>query len=258
MPTTTFSAIFPRQHVDREASAGEEVLHALLHERRAVLRLPAFHLPLGQPVQGNDFPVQGPIFDPLDVAPKAEAQERHVPRRVMPAVDADQARWLEAVRGLFQHLALAGGEQGFAAIEMSRRLVQDDPPVDPLFDQEEAAAALDDRGDRNAGPPDLAHAAFLVFLRMKSAMRCTPASIACLEAAYEKRTCWPSPGTRVPKWMSASTATPASLSRRRLRSSESAAPMRRPVLAQVFEPPSEMMVRWYMPGTCAIEKTSPA
>src|SRR5439155_17767245 len=46
IPTTTFSAIFPRQHVEREASAGEEVLHALLHERRAVLRLPAFHLPL--------------------------------------------------------------------------------------------------------------------------------------------------------------------------------------------------------------------
>src|SRR5437879_3843953 len=222
MPTTTFSAIFPRQHVEREASAGEEVLHALLHERRAVLRLPAFHLPPGQPVQGNDFPVQGPLFDPLDLARKAEAQKRHVPRRVMPAVDADQARRLEAVRGLFKHLALAGGEQRFAAIEMSRRLVQDDPPVDPLFHQQEAAVALDDGGDRDAGPPDLAHAAFLVFLRIKSAKRCTPVSIACAEAAYEKRTCWPSPATWVPKWMSASTATPASLSRRRLKSSESA------------------------------------
>src|SRR5262245_15915235 len=64
-------------------------------------------------------------------------------------------------------------------------------------------------------------------LRMRSAMRATPFSIASLEAAYEKRTCWPSPGTRVPKWMSASTATPASRSSRFLNSSESAAPIRR-------------------------------
>src|SRR3982074_1464351 len=110
---------------------------------------------------------------------------------------------------------------------MSCRLVQDDSPVDALFHQEEAAAPLDDGGDRDAGPPDFAHAAFWVFLRMKSAMRCTPASIACLEAAYEKRTCWPSPGTRVPKGTGARTPPPASLSRRCLKSSESAAPMRR-------------------------------
>src|SRR5438309_7272 len=242
MPTTTFSGRFPRQHVEREASAGEEVLHALLHERRAVLRLPCLHLRLGQPVQGNDFPVQGPLFDALDLARKAEAQERHVPRRVMPAVDADQARRLEAVRGLFQHLAPAGGEQGFAAIEMSRRLVQDDPPVDPLFDQEEAAAALDDGGDRDAGPPDLAHAAFLVFLRMKSAMRCTPAS----SAAH---------------WLICE-AHDSVLVIQRVKTGASSGfdvkPMRQPVIAQVFEAPSEMMVRSYMPGACAIEKNSPA
>src|SRR2546427_241921 len=76
-------------------------------------------------------------------------------------------------------------------------------------------------------PPFLPHAFFLFFSGRRPPLRSPPASIACLEAAYEKRTCWPSPGTRVPKWMSASTATPASLSRRRLRSSESAAPMRR-------------------------------
>src|SRR3989442_348058 len=116
----------------------------------------------------------------------------------MPAVDADQARRLEAVRGLFQHLAPAGGEQGFAAIEMSRRLGQDAAPGDPLLHQGEATTALDDGGDRDAGPPDLAHAAFLVFLRMKSARRCTRASIACLEAADDKRACLPSPGRRVP------------------------------------------------------------
>ena len=34
-------------------------------------------------------------------------------------------------------------------------------------------------------------------------------------------------------------------------------PMRQPVIAQVFEAPSETMVRSYMPGTWAIEKNSP-
>jgi len=33
--------------------------------------------------------------------------------------------------------------------------------------------------------------------------------------------------------------------------------MRQPVMAQVFEAPSEMIVRSYRPGTCAIEKNSP-
>ena len=35
-------------------------------------------------------------------------------------------------------------------------------------------------------------------------------------------------------------------------------PMRQPVIAQVFDAPSEMIVRSYIPGSCAIEKNSPA
>src|SRR5207248_2913495 len=34
-------------------------------------------------------------------------------------------------------------------------------------------------------------------------------------------------------------------------------PIRQPVIAQVLEAPSEMMVRSYMPGTWAMEKNSP-
>src|SRR5437764_12439391 len=108
---------------------------------------------------------------------------------------------------------------------MAGRLVKHEPAVDALLDEKEFPAALDDRGHGDARPPD--HAAFRVFFRMKSAMRCTPASIACFDAAYEKRTCWPSPGTRLPKWMSASRATPASLSRRLRNSSESVVPIMR-------------------------------
>src|SRR5438046_9497731 len=108
MPTTTFSAIFPRQHVEREAPAGEEVQQALLHERRAVLVLPAFHLRLGQPVQGNDFPVQGPIFEALDLARKADAQERPLPRRVMAAVVADESSGIGSVVAVIQLLIHTG------------------------------------------------------------------------------------------------------------------------------------------------------
>ena len=53
----------------------------------------------------------------------------------------------------------------------------------------------------------------------------TPAVIASFDAAYEKRMCWPSPGTRRPKCVSASTATPASCSRRLRNTSESAQPV---------------------------------
>src|SRR5437879_12056683 len=108
---------------------------------------------------------------------------------------------------------------------MAGRLVKHPAAIDALLDEKEPPPALNYPGDGDARPPD--HAAFRVFFRMKSAMRCTPASMACLEAAYEKRTCWPSPGTRAPKWMSASTATPASASRRLRNSSESAAPTMR-------------------------------
>src|SRR5882762_11080003 len=65
----------------------------------------------------------------------------------------------------------------------------------------------------------------LILRRMKSDMRVTPFSIASFDAAYEKRTCWPSPGTRRPKWTSARTATPASCRSRLRNVSESAAPV---------------------------------
>src|SRR3954469_1774626 len=145
----------------------------------------------------------------------------------MPAVDAHERRRLEAVRGFLHDLPRAGGDQRFARIQMPGRLVQHEPALDVLLDEKKPALALDDCGERDTRPPNLLHAALRVFLRMKSAMRATPASIALFEAAYEKRTCCPSPGTRVPKWISASTATPASCSSRFRNSSESAAPIMR-------------------------------
>ena len=54
--------------------------------------------------------------------------------------------------------------------------------IDRLLHEKEFPMPLDDGGNRHRRLPD-AHAAFFVFFRMKSAMRCTPDSIACLEAA---------------------------------------------------------------------------
>src|SRR5688572_1226697 len=198
-----------------------------MHQRRAVLGAPRAELGGREPLQRDDFLVERSRFLADDAATEAKAQEGDVLRGVVPAVDADQARRLEAVRGLLEHLAPARLDQRLAGVEVAGRLVEHQPSVYLLLNEQKPAAALHHRGDRDARPPHVPHAAFLVFLRMKSAMRATPCSMACFEAAYEKRTCCPSPGTRVPKWMSASTATPASLSRRFLNSSESAAPMRR-------------------------------
>jgi hypothetical protein len=63
------------------------------------------------------------------------------------------------------------------------RLVVHEPPVHFLLDQAEPSLALHHRGDRHAGFPDRSQAALRVFFRMKSAIRATPPSIACREAA---------------------------------------------------------------------------
>src|SRR5687767_8508228 len=102
----------------------------------------------------------------------------------MPSVDADKRGRLKTVRGLLEHLSPARCDERFARVEVAGRLVEDELPPDALLDQKKAAVALDDGRDRRRRLPD-AHAAFFVFLRMNSAMRSTPASIACLEAAYE-------------------------------------------------------------------------
>src|ERR1044071_2457921 len=182
MPTTTRSGIVAGEDVERERAPREVVLDAALHERRAVLRAPLEELLRREPVQRDDLPVERLLHDALDAAAEAEAQERHVPRRIVPAVDADERRRLEAVRSFLEHFAPAGRHQRFAGIEMARGLVQHQPAFDALFDQEKTAVALDDGRDRRRGLP-YAHAAFFVFFRMNSAMRPTPASIACFEAA---------------------------------------------------------------------------
>src|SRR5205085_10033316 len=169
------------KELERIAPAGEVVGDARRDERRAMIGAPRLELGGTQPVQAHDLLVEAPLERIGDLAREAKAQERHVLLRVMPAVDADQRVWRERMRRLLQHLTPAGGDERLAGIEVSGRLVQHQATIDALLDKEESPVALDHRGDRDARTPS--HAAFRVFLRMKSAIRCTPASIACLAAA---------------------------------------------------------------------------
>src|ERR1051326_1938214 len=182
MPTTTRSGIFAGEDLEREAAPREVVVDAALHERRAVLRTPLEELLAREPVQRHDLPIERPLLDALDAAAKAEAQEGHVLRGVVPAVDADERGRLEAGRRLLEHSPPARGDERLAGVEMSGRLVQHQPAFDALLHEQKTAVALDDGCDRRRRLPH-SHAAFLVFFRMNSAMRATPASIACLEAA---------------------------------------------------------------------------
>src|SRR6476646_44416 len=145
MPTTTRSGIFPGENLERERAPREVVVDAALHQRRAVLRAALEELVAREPVQRNDLPVERPLVDALDAPAEAEAQEGHVPRRVVPAVDADERGRLEAVRRFLERFAPARRHQRLARIEVAGGLVQHQPSLDARVHREKAAVALDDR-----------------------------------------------------------------------------------------------------------------
>ena len=127
-------------------------------------------------MQRDDLAVERPVLHALDAPAEAEAQEGDVLRRVVPAVDADQRGRLEAVRGLLEHLAPAGRHQRLARIEVAGRLVQHQPALDPSSTRRKRplrsmTAATVVEGFQTSA---LRAQAFLVFFRMKSAMRATP------------------------------------------------------------------------------------
>src|SRR5688500_16320271 len=148
MPTTTRSGIVGREDVERKLAPGEVVVDAALHERRAMDGTARKELLAREPVQRDDLLVERPLVEPLDAAAEAEAQEGDVRGRVVPAVDADECGWGEAMRGLLEHLAAAGRHQRLARVEVAGGLVEHPSSVDELFHQKETAVALDDGGHR--------------------------------------------------------------------------------------------------------------
>src|ERR671914_2455886 len=117
MPTTTRSGIVRGQDLEGEAAPGEPVVDAALHERRAVRCAPLEELLAREPVQRQNLRVDRARLHALDAAAKAKAQERDVRRRIVPAVDADERRGLEAVRGFLQHLAPARRNERLGGIK---------------------------------------------------------------------------------------------------------------------------------------------
>src|SRR5262245_19200131 len=94
-PTTTFmrrpSCERRGEQLQRIAPAGEEILDAFLHERRAVLVAPGRELRRREPVQRHDFLVELAAFlEAGDLAREGEAQVGDVPRGVVVAVHAEQ------------------------------------------------------------------------------------------------------------------------------------------------------------------------
>src|SRR5262245_37405134 len=124
MPTTTVSGIGGGEHVERITPAGDEVVDALLQERRAVLCRAGADLVRREPVQADDLLVERAArLDAIEPAGESEAEVGHVLGRIYPAIDADQCRGREAMRGLFHRLPRAGCDQGFARIEVAGGLV---------------------------------------------------------------------------------------------------------------------------------------
>src|SRR3954471_18639917 len=117
MPTTTRSGIFRGEDLEREAMSREIVVDAALDKRRAVLRPPLEELLAREPVKRDDLAVERPLVDALDAAAEAESQERHVPRRVVPAIDGDERGRLEAGRRLLEHFAPARRDQRLVGVE---------------------------------------------------------------------------------------------------------------------------------------------
>jgi hypothetical protein len=104
-------------------------------------------------VQRDDLLVERALFGTAGPAEEAEAEKRDVLRRVVPAIDADQAFGLEAVRRFLHHLAAAGGDERLAGVEMPCRLVEDETTVDAFLDEKKASVALDDGRDRHRRLP---------------------------------------------------------------------------------------------------------
>ena len=92
---------------------------------------------------------------------ECEAQVGDVAFRARPLVDPDQRRRSERPRRLLEGLARAGIDQRFAGVEVARRLVDANAVLGFLFDQQETAVALDQRGDGDIRLPGALHACIL-------------------------------------------------------------------------------------------------
>ncbi len=135
------------QHLERVARAAQVVVDAQGHERAAVLRQARCKLPAVQPERADDRAVEGSPWRRLvDLARKRDPQD-HAPGRALPLVDAGHRLRREPATGLLAGLANHRVEQRLARLDVTRRLIEDDPPCGAFLHEQEAAVGFGDRRD---------------------------------------------------------------------------------------------------------------
>jgi len=134
--------------LERQALARQVVVHAAQHQGAAQLRRTRLELQWRQPVRAHD-----PVVELLsgvmvrDRTGEGEAQGAPTVGGVAPQVHAQQRLRLEAPRGLLAYLADHRRKQGLTALDVSGRLIENQPVVDALFHDQEAAGRLRDGRD---------------------------------------------------------------------------------------------------------------
>ncbi|MNT54787.1 hypothetical protein D3C72_1919740 [compost metagenome] len=146
------------QGVQRKALAGQVIVDAGHHQRRAVAFLAGAQFFRAHPHRTHDAGIElAARVERAQVAGKGKAHVGHIragARRQRAAhVAAQQRARLKGVRGFFQRLADDGADQAFARVQVARGLVQAQPVCGFFFDQQEAAAAFDHGGNGHTGIP---------------------------------------------------------------------------------------------------------
>src|SRR6202030_4358329 len=124
------------------------VVHAAQNQGAAQPRLALLEVELRQPVRGHNAAIEslsGVVV--RDCSGEGKAQGTAPVGRVTPQVHAQQRARFKAPRGLFAHLAYHGRKQGLTALDVSGRLIENQPVVDALFHDQDAAGRFRDGRD---------------------------------------------------------------------------------------------------------------
>ena len=123
-------------------------MHAAQNQGAAQPRLALLEVELRQPVRGHNAAIEflsGVMV--RDCTGEGEAQGAAPGGGVTPQVHAQQRGRFKAPRGLLAYLAYHGRKQGLTALDVSGRLIENQPVVDALFHDQEAAGRFRDGRD---------------------------------------------------------------------------------------------------------------
>jgi hypothetical protein len=137
-----------RNRCQRLALAVQIVLDTAQDEGASQLLLALPELGFREPMSGDDSVVQRlRCLVIVDRTAECESHRGHATLGASPQVHAHERLRLETPGGFLSDLAHDGGQQRFTTLDVSGRLIEDEPLIDPLLHYEETAFALGDRGD---------------------------------------------------------------------------------------------------------------